>query len=49
MKSQRQQYVDIIMHDDADNEQQLEFLQALTLKELEALAQNVQAPDDDDL
>ena len=47
MKSLRQQYVDIIMAGDEDNEEEQEFLESLTLKELEALAKNSSEPDDD--
>jgi|WetSurMetagenome_2_1015567.scaffolds.fasta_scaffold48891_2 hypothetical protein len=47
MKSLRQQYVDIIMDGDEDNEQELEFLESLTLKELEELAKNSTEPDED--
>lgn len=38
MKSRRQQCIDIIMAGDEDNEQEMEFLQSLTLNELEDLA-----------
>lgn len=47
MKSLRQQYVDIIMDGDEDNELELEFLEALTLKELEELAKNKNVADED--
>jgi hypothetical protein len=47
MKSQRQHYIDIIMKDDEDNELQLEFLQSLTLKDLEEMSKKVDIPDDD--
>ena len=48
MKSQRQQYIDIIMYGDENNEQQLEFLESLTLKELESMANEITDPDEDD-
>ena len=38
--SLRQQYVTLIMCGDEDNEQELEFLESLTLKELEELAKS---------
>ena len=47
MKSLRQYYIDIIMKDDEDNELQLEFLQTLTLKDLEKMSSRISIPDDD--
>lgn len=45
MKSQRQQYIDIITAG-SDNDEQLEFLEGLTLAELKDIAENVQVDDD---
>jgi hypothetical protein len=47
MNSPRQTLIDIIMKSDEDNEQELEFLESLTLKELADLADNVQEPEDE--
>jgi len=47
-KSLRQQYVDIIMAGDEDNEDEMEFLETLTLAELKALAES-QSEEPDEL
>ena len=46
MKSPRQECIDIIMRGDETNEDQLEFLQSLTLKELQELVDNINEPDE---
>ena len=47
-KSLRQQYVDIIMAGDEDNEDEMEFLETLTLAELKVLAES-QSEEPDEL
>jgi len=45
--SPRQQLIDIIMKDDEDNEQQLAFLETLSLTELSEMADNVHESEDE--